>query len=152
MAVDVVRLSAGRDRLFANKHLVAIGIAGALPDLLYPHLSLKARYSSWTHTVWFLLAMYMVYTFICRKWFRGRWILLTNFLWLASVAHIAMDTISNGTRPMYPYGPVIKYRLVRGGFHNWIKFDLIFVAAIVILAVLTKWLQTRRISSSSQVP
>ena len=151
MAVDALRLSTGHNRLFTNKHLIAIGCAGALPDLLNPHLSLRARYSSWTHTIWFLLVMYPVYTIICRKWFRERWILLTQFLWLATVAHIATDTISNGTRPLYPYGPVIKYRFIRGGVYHWVKYDLVFMAAIVILAVLIKWLENRKINYSSPV-
>jgi hypothetical protein len=151
MAIDVLRLGTGRERLFANKQLIAIGIAGALPDLLYPHLSLRARYSSWTHTVWFLAALYPVYAGICREWFRRRWLLLTNFLWLASIAHIATDTISNGTRPLYPYGPIIKYRFIPGGVYRWLKFDVAFVLAIVVLAILIKWLKTRRISSRQRV-
>ena len=31
LAVDVVRLYSGRNRLFSKKHLIAVGIAGALP-------------------------------------------------------------------------------------------------------------------------
>ena len=151
LAIDVVRLHSGRDRLFNNKHLIAIGVAGALPDLLNPHVSLRARYSSWTHTLWFVVAIYPVLMAICRKWFRSRWILLTHFLWLATIAHIATDTISNGTRPLYPYGPVISYRLVRGGIRNWIRFDIMFIAATVILVLWTKWLERRQVNSRSPV-
>jgi hypothetical protein len=152
LAVDVVRLYSGRNRLFSKKHLIAVGIAGALPDLLNPHLSLRARYSSWTHTLWFVLAIYPALMAICWKWFRQRWLLLANFLWLAIIAHIATDTISNGTRPLYPYGPVISYRLIRGGVRNWIRFDLAFIMAIVVLSIWTAWLERRQISSRSPAP
>jgi len=147
LAIDAIRLGTGRTRLFSGRHLIAIGIAGALPDLLNPHLSLRARYSSWTHTLWFVLAIYPVFLAICRRWFRQRWLLLTDFLWLATVAHIATDTISNGTRPLYPYGPVISYRLVRGGIYHWIRFDIAFILAIVALSIWTSRLERRQINS-----
>jgi hypothetical protein len=72
LANDALRLRRGRVRLFAKKHLIAIGLAGALPDLLNPHLALSARYSSWSHTLWFILAIYPVYIIICRTWYRPR--------------------------------------------------------------------------------
>jgi hypothetical protein len=151
LAIDALRLHSGRNRLFSTKHLIAIGLAGALPDLLNPHLSLRARYSSWTHTLWFILAVYPVFTAICRKWFRQRWVLLTHFLWLATIAHIATDTISNGTRPLYPYGPVVSYRLVRGGVYHWIRFDIAFIVAAAMLAIWIGWLERRQIRSRSPV-
>ena len=148
LAIDAVRLHSGRDRLFSRGRLIAIGCAGALPDLLNPHLALSARYSSWTHTLWFVLAAYPVYAIICRTWFRQRWILLTNCLWLATVAHLATDTVSNGTRPLYPWGPVIAWRLVRGGFIHWLRFDLAFILATVVLALWTRRLERRQVSST----
>jgi len=151
LAVDAVRLYSDRNRLFSTKDLIAIGVAGVLPDLLNPPLFSRPRYSSWTHTLWFVLAVFPVLMAICRKWFRPRWILLTSFLWLATVAHIATDTISRGTRPLYPYGPVIDYRLIRKDIHNWIRFDIAFIAATVILVFWTKWLERRQVSSRSPV-
>ena len=151
LAVDTVRLHTGRRRLFSKKHLIALGLAGALPDLLNPHLSLRARYSSWTHTLWFVLAICPVLVAICRKWFRQRWVLLACFLWLATVAHIATDTISNGTRPLYPFGPIVKYRMVRGGVYRWFRYDLAFLAATTALAFRTKYLENRQINSRSPV-
>jgi hypothetical protein len=68
MMVDAIRVKKDRDRLFPGKALIAIGIAGALPDFLNPHLSLEARLSSWTHTLWFIFAIYPAYLLICRKW------------------------------------------------------------------------------------
>ena len=149
LAVDAVRLHSGRKRLFSKGYLIAIGLAGILPDLLNPPLFSRPRYSSWTHTLWFVLAIYPVFIAICRKWSPQRWLLLTNFLWLATVAHIAMDTISRGTRPLFPYGPVIDYRLIRKDICIWVCFDLAFGIATVVLAIWTRWLERRRIDSKS---
>jgi hypothetical protein len=96
LTIDSLRLRKGRQRLFPAKHLIAIGLAGALPDLLHPHLALNARYSSWTHTVWFLIALYPIFLTICRAWFKPREFLQTNFMWLATVGHLATDTIAKG--------------------------------------------------------
>jgi hypothetical protein len=147
LAIDVLRLHSGRTRVFSKKHLIAIGCAGALPDLLNPHLALSARYSSWTHTLWFILAIYPAYLIICRKWFFERWVLLTHCLWLATVVHLATDMISNGIRPLYPYGAIVSYRLVHGGVYRWMRFDLAFTMATVILAIWAKYLDNRRINS-----
>jgi CubicO group peptidase (beta-lactamase class C family) len=136
LTVDALRLKKGRDRLFPSKHLVAIGIAGALPDLLHPHFALSARYSSWTHTLWFILAIYPVFGFICRTWFRSRWLLLTHWLWLSTVAHLATDTLANGTRPLYPYGPVINFNLIP--FSVWIRSELIIIPTTVLLFIWVK--------------
>ena len=149
LAVDAVRIYSGRNRLFPKEYLIAIGLAGILPDLLDPPLFSRPRYSSWTHTLWFVLAIYPVLVAICRKWFRQKWLLLANFLWLATAAHIAMDTISRGTRTLYPYGPVIDYLLIRKDVRNWICFDLAFIIATVVLSIWTKWLERRRFNSRS---
>jgi hypothetical protein len=151
LAIDALRLHNGRNRLFSNRPLIAIGLAGALPDLLNPHLSLRARYSSWTHTLWFILAVYPVFAVICRNWFRQQRVLLTHFLWLATVAHLATDTISNGTRPLYPYGPVVSYRVIRGGVYHWVRFDFAFIVAAALLVIWIRWLERRRINSGSPV-
>lgn len=144
LAVDVARIYRGRRPIFSARCLVAIGCAGALPDLLYPHLSLAARYSSWTHTVWFLLAAYPVFALICRKWFGERWILMTHLLWMAAATHLATDMVSNGIRPLYPYGPVVGYRLIRGGIYGWLQYDMGFIATTVFLGTWVRRLQATR--------
>lgn len=144
LAVDVARIYGGRQPIFPARRLVAIGCAGALPDLLYPHLSLVARYSSWTHTVWFLLAAYPVFALICRKWFGERSVLMTQILWLAAATHLATDMVSNGIRPLYPYGPVIGYRLIRGGIYRWLRYDMGVIATTVFLGTWARRLQTMR--------
>jgi CubicO group peptidase (beta-lactamase class C family) len=146
LPADAMRLRKGRSRLFPGKHLVAIGLAGALPDLLNPHLALSARYSSWTHTLWFVLAIYPVFGMICRAWFRPRWILLSHCMWLATIAHLATDAISNGIRPLYPYGPVITYQIIPSSLLYWVSSDLVMITATVLLAV---WVNRREGEDSS---
>lgn len=132
LAVDAVRLRNGRERLFTRGRLFAIGLAGALPDVINPHLSLAARYSSWSHTIWFLTGAYLLYMIVSRRWFGPRFSLMAWWMWGATVAHLAADTISNGTRPFYPYGPVISYSLIPST--RWLFSDILFVSATFLLA------------------
>jgi hypothetical protein len=46
------------DWLCGRGGLIVIGIAGALPDLLSPHLSIESRLNSWSHGLpfWLLLS------------------------------------------------------------------------------------------------
>lgn len=136
--IDALRLRNGANRLFSKSRLIALGLAGALPDLLSPHLALRARYSSWTHTLWFVLGIFPVLGIICRSWYRQRWVLLAHCLWLASVAHIATDAISGGIRPWYPYGPIIRYRLISHSL--WVPSDIVVT---LLTALLVIWV-TRR--------
>jgi hypothetical protein len=145
MFLDSIRVQKGRERLFPGKYLIAIGVAGALPDLLNPHISLAARLSSWSHTLWFILAIYPVYGIISRIWYRQRWLLLAHWLWLATIAHLAVDTLSNGTRPLYPYGPVISYSAIPRGIF-WSISDLLFIAATILLAVWLRWRDRQNVS------
>ncbi len=144
LGVDALRLHRGRNRLFPKSHLMLIALAGALQDLLHPHLALSSRYSSWTHTLWFLLAVYPVFGIICRTWFRPRWILLTHCMWLAACIHLATDTLANGTRPLYPFGPVISLPMIP----HWIWFcsDFVLIAATVLMGV---WIERRDRPESS---
>lgn len=132
LAVDAVRLRQGRERVFTGKRLLAIGLAGALPDLVNPHLSLAARYSSWSHTIWFLAGAYLVYWLLSRRWFKTRPRVMTWWMWGASAAHIVVDTISNGTRPFYPFGPVISYSLIPSA--RWLSSDVFLICATSLLA------------------
>ena len=57
LLIENAALAKGRGHFFPPWSLPLIGLFGALPDLCTPHLSLEARYSSWSHTVWVLAAM-----------------------------------------------------------------------------------------------
>lgn len=84
--------------------LVATGLAGALPDLLTPHLSLEARMTSWSHGIpcWltFSLAL-IIYSIVSRGRLAAR---LTFLLSGAYLFHMICDAISGGLNFLHPLG------------------------------------------------
>jgi hypothetical protein len=83
--------------------LVAIGIGGALPDLLTPHLSLESRLSSWSHGLpfWLLLTTVVISASLAS---RGRFNLrLAAIVSGAYLLHILCDSVSGGVNFLYPY-------------------------------------------------
>ena len=50
LLIENAALAKGRGHFFPPWSLPLIGFFGALPDLCTPHISLEARYSSWSHT------------------------------------------------------------------------------------------------------
>ena len=85
--------------------IVAIGVSGALPDLLNPHLSLAARISSWSHGLpfWAVFSVsLMVWALSSRgKMLRPRLALACSAAYLL---HILCDAISGGVNFLYPIG------------------------------------------------
>lgn len=130
--VNAFSLKFQRKNVFTLKQLIAIGIAGIIPDLLGMHFSLEGRYSSWTHTIWFVVGIYPVCYFVARKFFRQNWILLTHMLWFAVVFHLALDSKSGGIVLFYPFGDVVGDYLI--GWDYWVRADLILITITVLLA------------------
>ena len=64
------------DWLLGRSGFVIIGIAGALPDLLSPHLSIDSRLNSWSHGLpfWFLLStvLLLLCAVVRQRWNIGR--------------------------------------------------------------------------------
>ena len=146
-AAQGISLATRRQVLFPEaKSFVAIGLAGAAPDLLSPHLSLAARYASWTHNLWFLLATIPV-LYLAAGYFAspGRWRTILC-LWLAILLHLATDALSNGINWLYPLReqilsiPLIPYRL-------WIWSDLLFLVLVPCLGLLLRHLHGRAADS-----
>ena len=84
--------------------LVAIGIAGALPDVLSPHLSLEARMTSWSHGIpcWAALTIAMILVALGS---RGKIsVVLALVLSGAYLLHLLCDAISGGVNFLYPFG------------------------------------------------
>lgn len=129
--------------LFAQtRSLVAIGVAGAAPDLLSPHLSLAARYASWTHNVWFLLGTIPVIFLLGRFFDPASRRLTCVCLWLAVALHLTTDACSNGINWLYPLRheilgtPLIPFRL-------WIWSDLLVLSLVTIAAPVIRRLHLR---------
>ena len=93
-AVNAVSAKRSGRLPFRTRDLAAIAVAGVLPDIIWPHLSLHARLTSWSHTVWFLAGLGVLLLTFGRRLFRPDWKALAMALWLAVVLHLAVDTIS----------------------------------------------------------
>lgn len=98
----VSRVFTRRKSSLSSKQLLVIGVFGAAPDLLNPHLSLEARYSSWSHTIWFWLLLTAV---IFAVYFLKRnvaSVYLTAWLSFSYVLHLVLDALSGGIAWNYP--------------------------------------------------
>ena len=98
------RLVEERRGVFSPKQLIAIGLFGAAPDLLNPHLSLDDRYSSWSHGV--LFWAFLTIGLIAFRLARSRPRAMYMALWLsgAYLFHMFCDAISGGVAWLYPLG------------------------------------------------
>ena len=121
----------GRKR-FGGRALVMIGLAGALPDLLNPHLSLEARMQSWSHGLPFWLAFsscVLLASFLSKGRFRPGVALLAC---AAYFLHLACDAVSGGINWLYPVSD-----WVWGGYWvhpvTWVPLDVICVLTCYVL-------------------
>jgi hypothetical protein len=116
--------------LFRVRHLAAIAVGGVLPDIVWPHLSLHARLTSWSHTAWFLSGLAVVLLAFGRRLLDPGWKPAAAAVWLAVALHLGVDTISGGTVPLYPFGHQIGFRTI--SFHSWIFVDLVTLPLAVL--------------------
>ena len=102
--VILTRIVFGRPAWIRSYGFLAIGIAGALPDLLNPHLSLAARHHSWSHGLpfWLLITAFF-FALTCVKKLKVSW-QLAAILSFSYVFHMICDTISGGVNWLYPFG------------------------------------------------
>jgi membrane-bound metal-dependent hydrolase YbcI (DUF457 family) len=57
-----------RSGILSSKDILIIGVFGAAPDLLNPHLSLDARYTSWSHSLFCWLGLTLLLLILGLKW------------------------------------------------------------------------------------
>jgi len=120
--------------MFPVRSLWTVGIFGILPDLCSPHISLDARYSSWSHTVWFMGGLVLVAGMAGTFQERGsRW-KVALACWFASALHLACDAVSGGIAWLYPWRDDVVGRYFIPP-EQWMWFD----AGFVLLA----WLLVR---------
>lgn len=130
---DMGSLVKTRRLLFEKKHLAAIALAGVLPDLLSPHISLQARLTSFSHTIWFLLVLFPALIIVSKFLFGRRYLLMGVSLWLASTIHLFLDLSAGGINPTYPLGQRIGFYLVH--YRNWVVLDLVSVALTLAVVI-----------------
>jgi hypothetical protein len=98
VSIDIIRVLRGKEGLLTNWQLFFIGVAGFLPDLLWPHLSRTGRLNSWTHTLWFLIVLLPLVLLFSRLIMKHKFLKFSLFFWLAAVSHVILDIISGGVR------------------------------------------------------
>lgn len=110
----VERTDRGEERngIFSNREILLLGVFGAGPDLLNPHFSLEARYSSWSHGLPFwaglTLAMLVISLFKRKNFPPG----MAIWFSVAYLFHQICDLIAGGVAFLYPLD-----RLVVGGYY-----------------------------------
>lgn len=130
-------------RMFSKVHLTMIGIAGASPDLLWPHWKLSARLQSPTHTLWYLFAIYPL-CLLAGSWLGGRqkW-LIAHSMWLAVLLHLICDAAAGGIAWLYP----VSNNVVGGSFIPlplWLLSDVFLLLASVLLQHAVNDLEMKR--------
>ena len=140
---DIVVLEATGSRLFRRAQYVAIAISGALPDILNPHITLEARFASWSHTVLALALFLPVALLIARRINREQFLLPGTLMAVAYAFHLFCDAISGGIAWLYPFDPKA---IIGGGFvpfKYWLTLDAI---SFTLAGILTLWLRRREMA------
>ena len=118
-----------------------VALAGALPDVLTPHLSLAARYASWSHSVFAYAGFNVVLValgFALRHRISGRVWLLAS---LAYALHLFGDALSGGIAWLYPVSTeIVGRRLIL--YRYWILIDVVL---LVVAIIVFWWLPLLRI-------
>lgn len=108
--------------------LVAVGIAGALPDLLTPHLSLESRLMSWSHGLPFWLSFSVIAAMAALASRRRVDVRIAMAASASYLLHILCDAVSGGVNFLYPWR-----NLVWGDYWVdplfWIPLDIFCIVA-----------------------
>jgi len=132
VVVDQGRVRENGEPYWNKKTLALVAIAGALPDLLNPHLSLAARYTSWSHGVPALggLCFLLVLVYLTRRQ-RSDLPLLTILL-VAYALHLFCDMVAGGIAWWYPFaGSVVGDYYVLPAL--WIPLDIACLCVVYFI-------------------
>lgn len=105
--VIIAHVAFSRSKRFRAWDLVAIGIAGALPDLLTPHMTLESRMISWSHGLPFWTAftgMLFVISLLSKQRISNK---LAGIMSLSYLLHLFCDAVSGGINALYPVKDLI---------------------------------------------
>jgi len=146
--VIFVGLVAKRAEWLGRWGLVGIGIAGALPDLLSPHLSLEARMTSWSHGIpcWLAISTILILGAVLgRRRFSLRLAMCFSGAYLL---HIMCDAVSGGVNFLYPFGDWIwgDYWVDPSW---WVPLDVICLLLAYLLFRILPGLKTQREAEQS---
>ena len=111
---------------------IGLAVVGALPDVLTPHLSLAARYSSWSHGVPALLVLAVVLSIVVGSGWRSLGWRYGLWLYFGYALHLFCDLISGGIAWGHPiWEGIIAVRWVP--YRYWIPLDLACVLAVYFI-------------------
>jgi hypothetical protein len=117
-----------------------VALVGALPDVLTPHLSLAARYASWSHTVFAYAGFNVLLValgFALHRRLSSRVLLFAS---LAYALHLFGDALSGGIAWFYPVSKeIVGDRLIP--YRYWLLIDVVLLAVSVVVFW---WLPRRR--------
>ena len=109
-----------------------VAIAGAMPDLLTPHLSLAARYASYSHTVYAWAGFNVFLVVLGLTVHRHQLPRVLLFASLAYALHLLGDAFSGGIAWFYPVSTeIIGRRLIL--YQYWFPLDAVLLAAALIV-------------------
>lgn len=132
LPVILAHVALPEEKRFKRWSLVAIGFAGAMPDLLTPHMSLESRLMSWSHALPFWAALTVAVYFIplfAKNRFSNK---LALALSLAYLLHIFCDAISGGVNFLHPVANFIWGRYWVSPLF-WIPLDFICMMMVYYL-------------------
>jgi len=150
LPVIATRLAAGKAPWLGRWGLIAVGIAGALPDVLSPHLSLAARMSSWSHGLlfWGVLTVILLLASLLSR--RRMTIRLAIACSAAYLLHLFCDAISGGINWAYPVADRIW-----GAYWVdpilWVPLDILcLLACYAIFRLIPLWKKARHKTAQSR--
>jgi hypothetical protein len=85
-----------------------VALCGALPDILSPHLSLDARYTALSHTVWAWVLFSILFLILRKALPQTLSSSLVALCICAYGGHIVCDSITGGVSLFYPINPDVQ--------------------------------------------
>ncbi|MCH7227938.1 metal-dependent hydrolase [Haloferula sp. A504] len=144
LCIDGARLASGRGEGFPAWSIATIGFFGALPDLCTPHLSLEARYSSWSHTLAFTIALLPMAALVSTLFPKGNRLRVALACWLGGVLHLACDALSGGIAWLQPWSDsILGTYYIHPNY--WPVSDAVFVLMTWFLLMLRRHLRQRAV-------
>lgn len=129
-----------RDQIPSARVVGLVAFCGALPDLLSPHLSLEARHTAFSHTVWAFVVCSVLVAVLA--WSLPKvFSLPISFLCIAAYGgHILCDAITGGVSLFYPLSTEVQGKNYLP-YWLWITSDGLLV---LYLYLVYRWLPLRR--------
>lgn len=122
---------------FSKWDYLVIGLAGALADLINPHIYLKDRLTSWSHGLpfWLLFSVTMISIALITNRSKKLQLIKVPIALCASFAyllHLLCDAITGGINLLYPL-QTYYWGLSLIPFKYWIPLDLVNLVIIYAL-------------------